>query len=114
MLYRALSPTGDYTFGFGRGCFISDDAAVAQAVQTKLTLFTGDFWENLNDGLPFFQEIAGSSDKALIDLLYQSRILQVPNVVSIASFSSNIDAKRVYTAQISVKTSFGTTVEVTI
>ncbi len=107
MKYRRLSPSGDYVFGFGQTCFVPDAAAVSQAISTKLKMFQGDFWENISDGLPFFQEIAGSNNKPMTDLLIQSRILQVPNVTGIASFSSTIDSNRHYSATISVNTAFG-------
>jgi hypothetical protein len=107
MKYRRLSPTGDYTFGFGNASFISDIDAVAQAIGTKLKLFQGEWWENINEGLPFFQEIAGHSDINAIDLLIQARILEVPNVVSIESYASNIDKNRRYTATVTVNTAFG-------
>lgn len=113
MKYRRLSSTGDYTFGFGNNCFVSDTEAVAQAIKTKLSLLQGDYWEDLTDGLPFFQSIAGSNDKAAIDALYQARVLETPNVSSISSFESAL-SNRVYTATIGVVTAYNTTVEVTV
>jgi hypothetical protein len=107
MKYRRLSPTGDYVFGFGKTSFYADADAVAQAIQTKLKLFRGEFWEDLDDGLPFFQQIAGSRDKDAIDLLIRSRILDAPNVQTIVSFSSTLQGRR-YTAAAEVLTTFGT------
>jgi hypothetical protein len=114
MKYRQLSSTGDYKFGFGNTCFLNGSEAVAQAIQTKLKLFKGDYWEDLNDGLPFFQSMAGSSDKSAIDLIIQSRVSEVPNVTGITSFSSSIDANRRYAATMTVSTAFGMTVEVSV
>jgi hypothetical protein len=111
MKYRRLSSTGDYVFGYGNTCFVSDAPAVQQAIQTKLNMFQGDYWENTSDGLPFFQKLAGGS-KEITDLLLQSRIMQVPNVKGIASFKSSVDSNRKYSAAISVNTVYGT-VEVT-
>ena len=115
MKYRRLSSTGDYVFGFGNTSFVSDTEAVAQAIKTKLGLFQGDFWGDLSDGLPFFQSIAGSSNKSAIDLLFQSRVLEVPNVTGITAYSSSLDsAMRKYTATMTVSTAFNTTVEVSV
>lgn len=100
-------------FGFGNTSFVTDAEAVAQAIKTKLKLFLGDFWEDLNDGLPFFQRIAGTRDKGEMDLLIQTRVLETPNVTGISSFESSIDSSRKYTASMSVTTAFGT-VEVTV
>jgi len=113
MKYRRLDSVGDYVFGFGATCFLTDLQAVSQAINTKLKLFQGDFWGGVNDGLPFFQEIAGQSNESKTDLLIQSRIKEVPNVTGISSFSSSVDSKRKYTATIGVNTSYGT-VEVTV
>jgi hypothetical protein len=111
--YRKLSSTGDYLFGFGNNCFYTDADAVGQAISTKLNMFQGDCWLNLDDGLPFFQEIAGSRDKDAIDLLIQTRIYDAPDVSSISSFTSSIDGEtRKYSFTASVITTYGTTEEV--
>jgi hypothetical protein len=38
---------------------LTDTSAVAQAIKTRLNLFLGEWWENLNIGLPVFQAILG-------------------------------------------------------
>lgn len=38
---------------------LDDTYAVAQAIRTRLKLFLGEWWENLNLGLPMFQSILG-------------------------------------------------------
>lgn len=113
MKYRRLSPLGDYTFGYGNTCFATDLEACAQAIKTRLKMFQGECWEDLDDGLPFFQQIAGSRDKTMIDALVRSRILGTTGVTSIQSFSSDISADRRYTATALVNTQYGAT-EVTI
>lgn len=106
--YRALSPTGDYTFGFGNTCFVTDSEAVRQAVQTKLKMFKNEYWEDLNDGLPFFQTMAGSFDKNAIDMAVKERILETPHVTGIKTFKSEITAYRKYIMYATVDTDFGT------
>jgi hypothetical protein len=113
MKYRRLTDDGDYTFGFGNNCFLSGTDAVAQAIETKLKMFKGDYWEDLSEGLPFFDQIAGNSDKNAIDSLIESRILAVPGVSSISSITSSM-ANRKYMATITVVTTYGTTVEVSV
>jgi hypothetical protein len=113
MKYRRLTDDGDYTFGFGNNCFISDTDAVAQAIGTKMNMFKGDYWADQSEGLPFFQKIAGNSDKNTVDSLLEARILETPGVSSISSISSSI-ANRKYTATITVVTAYSTTVEVSV
>lgn len=109
MKYRRISQTGDYVFGYGNTSFVTDLEAVRQAILTKLKLFQGEFWEDLDDGLPFFQQIAGSRDKDTIDMLIRSRILATPKVISIQTFTSKIIEGRRYMATISINTAYGTT-----
>lgn len=119
MKYRALDENGDYSFGFGQNDFLTDGRAVAQAVGTKLKLFKGEWWENINDGLPFFQSIAGRPSSlggvAAVDLIIQARIKDAPGVQDITSFQSTFDPKiRKYTCKVTVSTIYGTSVEVTV
>lgn len=100
-------------FGYGNTSFATDVEAVQQAIYTKLKLFKNEFWEDLDDGLPFFQEIAGTRDKDTIDMLVRNRILETQGVTSIKSFSSQISAEKKYTAAVYVNTIYGT-VEVSI
>jgi hypothetical protein len=114
--YRKLDSNGDYTFGFGNSNFYTDADAVTQAINTKLSMFQGEWWENINDGLPLFQQILGTSGAApnisAIDLVVQARIMEAPNVNSIVSYSSSF-SNRTYTASAVVETTYGNvTVEV--
>lgn len=106
MKYRRLSPAGDYMFGYGNTSFLIGAQAVTQAIQTKLKLFQGECWEDLNDGLPFFQSIAGNRDRAAIDLIVKARILETPNVRNIAAFNSSIENRK-YSATATVNTAYG-------
>jgi len=87
---RALDSNGDPLQGNGQNNFLSDIYAVAQIVLTRLRLFQGEWWLNLNDGLPLFQSILGSSGSArnieVITNLISSRISGTPYVTGISSF----------------------------
>lgn len=112
MTYRVLDSNGDYSFGHGVSGFVTGIAAVRQAIQTKLNMLQGEWWEKTNDGFPLFQEVLGTSGTsqqlAAIDLMIKSRILEVPNVVGFSSFKSNFDhSTRHYSAAISVNTTYG-------
>lgn len=58
MRYRKLSSSRDYTFGAkpGEG-FLTDADAVTQSILTRLNLLLGEWWEDLDEGLPLFEEI---------------------------------------------------------
>ncbi|SFU71288.1 hypothetical protein [Alicyclobacillus macrosporangiidus] len=102
MIYRKLSPTGDYTFGGNANDFYSGTTAVAQAIYTSLRLLQGEWWEDTSRGLPLFQSILGQPGTPehvrAIDMLVQETILKVQDVVQIKSFQSSY-ANREYAIQ---------------
>jgi hypothetical protein len=49
----------DYDPIFDPNANLTDTNAVAQAIETRLKLFLGEWWENLGLGLPVFQSILG-------------------------------------------------------
>jgi hypothetical protein len=92
MRYRKLTTTGDYSFGNGQlDFFINTPEAVAQAVETTLRLFLGEWYLNLNDGTPYFQGILGKHSKDMADATILATISNVPGVVSVDNYSSVID-----------------------
>jgi hypothetical protein len=111
--YRKLDSNGDYSFGFGNSNFLTGLEATTQAIKTKLNLFEGEWWENIADGLPFFQAIAGqigtADEKSAIDLLIKNRILDVDGVTGIETFTSTWDGEtRAYSMAATVNTEYGT------
>lgn len=112
MTYRTLDSNGDYSFGHGVSNFITGLAAVRQAIQTKLNMLQGEWWESLNDGLPLFQQILGVSgtvkEISVIDLTIKSRIMEVSGVTGFSYFKSNFDyPTRKYVAVVRVNTIYG-------
>jgi hypothetical protein len=112
LVYRALDPNGDYTMGKSGKTPVSGVYAVAQAVQTRLLLLQGEWWEDTSDGLPLFQTILtmGGSEKQLqaTDLIIKNRILGTAGVTSIASFSRQL-TNRIYSFSCTINTIYGQT-----
>ena len=107
MQYRILDENGDYTLG--QNSMKKDKEAVAQAIQTRLGLLYGQWWENTEDGLPLFEKIlaAYGDNKEMIDILISERIAQTKDVKEIKSYQSSFQ-NRVYTANCVVETVYGT------
>lgn len=105
MLYREMIG-GDYSMGRP---FLSRAAAVGQAIYTRLKLLQGEWWEQLDDGLPLFQNILGTrghpDNLNAIDLLVQARIIETPHVSQITDFQSNYES-RTYFFECNVETDF--------
>ena len=113
MRYRRITD-GDYTLGHGQSDFLVDIEAVPQAIQTKLNLFQGEWWEDLSEGLPYYQDIAGQfikndEDKDIITRLYCNRISDVEQVNSFLSLDPQFDVeKRQYSLKADINTTYGT------
>jgi len=76
MRYRRLI-NGEPQFGQGRQDFLQGIYAVGQAIETRLKLYTGEWWEDLNDGLPLWTQIMGKtgSNTERFNAIITNRIL---------------------------------------
>jgi hypothetical protein len=103
----------DYDPVFDPNAALTDLDAVRQVIVTRLWLFMGEWWENLNLGLPVFQSILGQlaspSGIAAMQALIQQNILGTPYVTGVTSVGVNFTTGRLsYTT--TVQTAFGTVV----
>ena len=95
---------------FANGTALTGTDAVAQAVLTRLKLFLGEWWENLNLGLPVFQQMVGQLGSqrgiAAMQLLIQQNIAGAPYVTSVTNVAvSFVGGRLFYTAKF--QTAFG-------
>ena len=110
MRVRALSPTGDYTWGQGGNNYLVDSpAAVGQLVATTLRLWQGEWFLDVLYGTPWLQQILGQSGaKSVVDIIIQSVILGTQPagcVTQIVSYSSALSG-RVLTINATIDTQF--------
>ena len=100
MKYRKLDNNGDYSFGSGFSDFVSDKNAIAQAIKTKILLFYGEWWEQIDDGIPMFQSILGAYDTETVKLasnrLMIDRIRQVDGVTDVSEAKTNVIGRKLY------------------
>lgn len=98
MRYRILDENNDYSFGKGQQSITYGVYAVKQAIQTRLLLLKGEWWENIHEGLPLFQDILGTpgtiSNIAIVDSLIKDRIIKTPDVRGIKNFSSKLEQRK--------------------
>lgn len=114
---RSLNPTTwDAQWGQGQNNFLSDRAAVAQMILMRLKLLRGEWFENGNLGVPYFQQLLGQSGSGTVyinqsALVIQQTILQTPYVTGISNISLTYQAAtRAFSFSCSVQTQFGTIV----
>lgn len=122
MIYRKEDQNGDYMLGTDSGEFLSGSAAVAQAIITNIKLLLGEWWEDVNNGLPLWQSILGQPgsevNKLSIDNIIKGRILEtnlngVQLVSSIDDYVSNYNSSsRAYTFEAVITTIYSESVTV--
>jgi len=105
-----LSPTyGDLLYD-NTGATVTTDRAssVAQKLKIKLSTFLGEWFINTDNGVPYYQEIFGKvRNKQTIDLIFQQKILEEPDVVELTEFFSDVSNGRTYTINFRVRTTLG-------
>ena len=100
MKYRKLDNNGDYSFGSGFSDFVYDKNAIAQEKKKKILLFYGEWWEQIDDGIPMFQSILGAYDTETVKLasnrLMIDRIRQVDGVTDVSEAKTNVIGRKLY------------------
>lgn len=87
-----LSDAGDYVFGQGRAEFLENTpATVAQAIQTRLRLATGDWFLDEDEGMPYSTDVFGMGTTNLYDPAFQAVIAGTPGVQSVDDYASFLD-----------------------
>lgn len=108
MRYRPLSAQGDYTIGLP--FLYNSPACVAQAVQTRLLLYLGEWFLDTTDGTPWFQNILGKQFNSDPTIYVKQRVLGTPNVTAIVSFNSLFNGPtRTFTMTMVLNTAYGQT-----
>ncbi len=106
MRYRTMSPDGDYVFMGNSPFLINSPQAVAQAIKTRMNLFTREWFLDKRVGLDK-ELILGYGTQGTRDQQVQERIIGTPGVLAITAYSSSVDADRAFTVAARVSTIYG-------
>ena len=107
MRYRALDENGDFKLCNGHA-YIEGTDAVRQAVLTRLRLLVYEWWEDIEDGVPYWQKIIAGRDVKAAQQIIRDRIQQTPHVLSILSFDPDWDNEnRTLTIRAAVQSDYG-------
>jgi hypothetical protein len=111
MRYRKLSEDGDYTFGNGQANFFKDTpAAVGQAAKTRLMLWLGEWFLNVEEGTPYLQGVIGKHNEQTREAVMRARVLGTEGLTSITNYESIIDPdNRKLNLSVAVDTIYGET-----
>ncbi|CDL85422.1 hypothetical protein [Xenorhabdus szentirmaii] len=89
MRYRR-EDNGDYSFGQGDNTFLIDSPeAVAQAVKTRLNLWSGDWFLDTAEGTPYREAVLEKNYASA--MLLRERILDTKGVTEIVSLDASRD-----------------------
>ena len=107
MRYRVLDENGDFTIG-NEHAYIEGADAVRQAVRTRLRLLVYEWWEDIEDGVPYWQQIIASRDVKAAQQIIRERIQQTPGVLSILSFDPEWNNEnRTLTIRAAIQSTYG-------
>lgn len=105
MRYRPLSPSGDYTIG--QVFLANSPQCVAQAVETRLKLWLGEWFLDTSDGTPW-PSVLGKINGKNPDAYIKQRILSTQGVTSIVSYSGTFTGSaRAYSVTATINTLYG-------
>lgn len=93
----------------------SDREEVRQKVEIRLRTFLGEWFSNINAGIPYFQQmLVRGTNKFLIDSTVRSKVINTEGVTGIRDFKSSISSSdRKYSATFKALTREGA-VEISI
>ena len=120
MIGRALTDKHDLFASNNRIAVVSDADEVLQHIKTRLWLFLGEWFLDVTDGVPWFQEVfVKPADLREIESIIKDRVLQTPGVDELIEFDMNYDNNtRRFSITLACATIFGATatdtIEVTI
>lgn len=111
MRYRKLSASGDYVFGNGQIDFYRDvPEAVGQACKTRLLLWLGEWFLDIEEGTQYMQGVLGKHSQTQANITIQQRALGTQGLTTLSNFESEIDPDtRPMQVQFSIDTVYGPT-----
>lgn len=88
----ALDVNGDLSVSNGALQMVSDEAAIVQAIRIRMQFFKGEWFLDLDAGIPFFQSVlVKNPDNATLDYVFRKALLETPGVLSVLSLSARVD-----------------------
>lgn len=110
MLIRRLDGNWDMTFGRGIVNYAKDEEATAQSVKSRLLLLLGEWFLDIEAGVPWLQQImVKPADIPLTESIIKQRILETVGVAELVNFDMIFDNNtRIISIAATVKNIYGT------
>lgn len=109
MIFRSLTPTGDWTFGAGVQNYLRDEPAVELNIQTRLKSFLGDCFWAVEFGVDWWNLLGARNPQAQAAILIATRTMIASSygVVRINSVTASTDrTTRLLTINYNIDTIF--------
>jgi len=113
MIFRNLTPSGDFTFGQGLGNYISGNPAIALNIKTRILSWLGNCFFDTTAGIDWLNRLGSKGQEGLLETDLRRIILQSYGVTGITSFSYSL-VGRAFTANYSIDTIFSQSYQNTI
>lgn len=97
--------------------FIEDTTdAITQRLKVRLLFFKGEWFLNINFGVPYYQSILRKGiSKGKVDGIFKTTILETPGVITLLNFVSTFNpVTREYSLTFSCRASTGDTITLEI
>jgi hypothetical protein len=109
MLGLALNDNNDIFSRNGRIAIVENIDEVAQHIKTRLLLFLGEWFLDVEAGTPWFQEVfVKPVDISEVEAILKNRILQTPGVNELTKFNFTYESPtRIFSVTFSCTTIFG-------
>lgn len=107
MTVRRLDENGDIVT---RGSqFFGGREEIAQTVRTRLALYLGEYFRDITDGTPWYEQILGKfASLDTVEAVLRARIANTPGVIRLTSFTTDFDINtRKYSVTAGILTQFG-------
>lgn len=112
MRVRAMTASGDMTFGQGSANYLVDSpAAVAQLVLTRLKLWAGEWFLDRSAGVPWMTQVLGTGTSQSSNAAIRAVIQATEGVLSISNYSNVANTqKRTLAVQVTILTIYSTSI----
>ena len=87
---------------------VAGDDEIVQRVQMTIGIVKGEWYRNINTGVPYFQGVfVKNPDPELLESIFKNAILADPDIVSITEFDMNILPNRTLEVEFTAATLTG-------
>ena len=105
MIFRNLTSSGDWTFGSGKGNYLTGNPAIGLNIKTRILSWLNDCFFDTTAGIDWANRLGSKNQRALLESDLRRIILQSFGVTGISSLSTSLTG-RGFSATYTINTIF--------